>query len=286
MMNIYPVAAIIIIAIFSLCIGSMLNVVIYRLPLMMKTSWTQECRIFLNLDRENQPPKTPSFNLFFPASHCPSCQSKIPVWCNIPIISFLLLRGKSHCCHQKISWQYPVVELITLCLALLSVWVFGLNIQFVCSLLFIYLLVPIIFIDIEHQLIPDSLSLGLLWSGLLINTMMVFTTLPNAVISAACAYLSLWLVMQIYYLITGKIGMGHGDFKLFAAFGAWFGWTQLPLILLLSSITGSIIGIIYLKLSNASRNTPIPFGPFLCLGGIISLFWGTNILYWYVGMYQ
>tara|TARA_Y100000588_G_C14214884_1_gene908343 strand:+ start:1427 stop:2017 length:591 start_codon:yes stop_codon:yes gene_type:complete len=194
--------------------------------------------------------------------------------------------AKSHCCEKHISWQYPLVELLTLSLALIAIWIFGLNIKLLCALAFIFFIIPIFFIDLYHQLIPDGLSLSLLWLGLIINTASIFTSLPNAVLSAACAYISLWLIMQIYYMSTGKVGMGHGDFKLFAAFGAWFGWTVLPLILLVSSITGSIIGIIYLNRAKASRDTPIPFGPFLCLGGIISLYWGTQIIYWYVGMYQ
>jgi leader peptidase (prepilin peptidase)/N-methyltransferase len=162
---------------------------------------------------------------------------------------------------------------------------FGFNLTLIFVLIFIWLLICLCAIDFQHQLLPDSLTLSLLWVGLIANTQSLFTTLPNAVLSAAGAYAALWLFIKLFYLLTGKIGMGNGDFKLFAAFGAWLGWTQLPMILLISSISGSIIGMIYLKSTHQTKETPIPFGPFLCLAGLISLFFGKAIVKWYLGFY-
>jgi leader peptidase (prepilin peptidase) / N-methyltransferase len=282
MILLYPGTSLVFFALFSLAIGSLLNVIIYRLPLMIKASWTEECRSFLNLT----PEPYEQINLFFPRSFCPNCKSSIPFWHNIPILSYLILRGKSHCCHQHISLQYPLVEALTLGLSLAAWWFFGVSFTLFFSLIFIWALIVIAFIDLKHTIIPDSLSLGLMWVGLLANTSMLFTTLPTAVFSAVGGYLSLWLFMQLYYLVTGKIGMGNGDFKLFAAFGAWFGGVYLPFILVSSSLLGAVVGIIYLKTSGKHKDTPLPFGPFLCISGLITLFYGHDILYWYISLYQ
>ena len=269
------------VAIFSLIVGSLLNVVIYRLPLMMEATIKSECRALL--DRVEEPDST--VNLFFPRSFCPSCKSKLKAWHNIPVLSYLFLRGRCGNCQQSISLRYPMIELLTCLLSVFASWHFGFNGHLVFALLFIWLLIPMIFIDIDHQLLPDSLTLSLLWIGLIANTYNLFTPLSTAVLSAAGAYLSLWLFIELFYLVTGKIGMGNGDFKLFAAFGAWFGWTLLPMILLFSSIVGAVIGVIYLKLQQKSNDTPMPFGPYLCVAGLISLFYGQQIMGWYLGRF-
>ncbi|MGQ3887736.1 prepilin peptidase [Legionella sp. CNM-1927-20] len=272
----------ILVAFFSLIIGSLLNVIIYRLPLMLKQEQLADCAYLLNLPEV----KSKNINLFIPRSFCPNCHNTIKAIHNIPLISYLFLRGHCHFCHTSIPWCYPLIELSSMLLALYASWHFGFNLSLVFALFFIWINICLIFIDLDHQLLPDSLTLLLLWLGLIANTQNLFISLPNAVLSAAGAYLILWVLIKAYYLITGKIGMGHGDFKLFAAFGAWFGWTALPLILLFSSITGTIVGLIYLNLKRQSRNTPIPFGPFLCIAGLITLFWGQKILTWYLSYWH
>jgi leader peptidase (prepilin peptidase) / N-methyltransferase len=271
-------AIIILLALFSLAIGSLLNVIIYRLPLILRDNWIREYRKLASLpERFNT-----SINLFFPRSFCPSCKTTISAKHNIPILSYCLLRGRCNQCKLPISLRYPLVEILSCLLALFCARNVGLSLELLFILLFVWILITLFFIDLEQQLLPDSLTLGLLWLGLIANTQSLFTPLPDAILSAAAAYLALWFFIQFFYLLTGKVGMGNGDFKLFAAFGAWFGWTQLPLILLLASLTGAITGIIYLKVQNKTKDTPIPFGPFLCLAGLISLFWGRSIVDWYL----
>lgn len=277
----YPITVYVFLGLFCLSIGSLLNVVIYRLPLMLQTEWSSECRTLLHLSAE----PTETINLFYPRSFCPMCNTQIPFWHNIPILSYFLLRGRCGQCHQFIPIYYPLIEATCLILSLFAAWSFGFNLSLVFILLFIWLLICLCIIDVQHQLLPDSLTLSLLWLGLIANTQTLFTTLPNAVLSAAGAYVALWLFIKLYYLITGKIGMGNGDFKLFAAFGAWFGWTELPLILLLSSISGGMTGIIYLKTTKQASGTPIPYGPFLCIAALVSAFYGKTIIQWYLSFY-
>ncbi|STX29100.1 type 4 (IV) prepilin-like protein leader peptide processing enzyme PilD [Legionella beliardensis] len=270
------------IALFSLVIGSLLNVIIYRLPLMLMAEQLAECAYLLNLSTtENR-----KINLFLPRSFCPNCNNTVKAIDNIPVLSYIALRGRCRYCQVPISWRYPMIEVLSCLLGLYASWHFGFGIALIFSLIFIWITLCLVFIDLDHQLLPDSLTLLLLWLGLIANTQALFTALPNAVLSAAGAYFLLWLFIKIFYLITGKIGMGHGDFKLFAAFGAWFGWTVLPLILLLSSITGAIVGLIYLKLKKQSKDTPIPFGPFLCIAGLVTLFWGQKILTLYLSYWS
>lgn len=266
-------------SLISLAVGSLLNVVIYRLPIMLITEWKEQCNEFFSIPNKYT---DKSINLFLPRSFCPNCKSLVKAWHNIPLISYVMLKGHCGTCKAPISIRYPLIEILTLILSLLSFSHFGLTLQFVFVLVGIWLLIPLIFIDLEHQLLPDSLTLSFLWLGLIANTQNLFVNLPNAVLSCAGAYLGLWLFIKIFYLITGKIGMGHGDFKLFAAFGAWLGWMYLPLILLLSSFSGAFIGVIYLYLSNKPKDSSIPFGPFLCCSGIICLFWGQLIVQTYL----
>lgn len=271
-------AAYFLVALFSLAIGSLLNVIIYRLPLMLETEWQYHC-----LHQSDKPEKRPAFlNLFFPRSFCPSCKTTIPARFNLPLLGYLLLRGRCQFCKQPISLRYFVVELISCLLALFAAWHFAFSPTLLFALAYIWILICLFYIDLDHQLLPDSLSLSLLWLGLVANTQNLFTSLPDAVLSAAAAYLSLWAIIKLYYFFTGKIGMGNGDFKLFAAFGAWFGWQLLPFILLISSLAGTATGILYLRLKNKTKDTPIAFGPFLCLAGLISLFWGTKLMNWYL----
>lgn len=250
----------IILSLTALIIGSFLNVVIHRLPQMMAAESCEQ------------------FNLCLPRSHCPSCKQTIPFWHNIPLLSFIVLKGRCALCSARISHQYLVVELSTLLFSLFAASHFGFGVSLCFSLLFMWFIICLFVIDLKHQLLPDSLTLGLLWIGLMANTLTLFTPLTNAVIGAVVGYLSLWLVIKTYYFFTGKVGMGHGDFKLLAALGAWFGWQTLPLLLLIASVSGALIGSIYLKANKQSRHTPIPFGPFLCLSGFVFLFWGDAIV--------
>ncbi|CEK10667.1 prepilin peptidase [Legionella hackeliae] len=268
-------------ALFTLAIGSLLNVIIYRLPIMLRTEFEKECRAFLKLPEL----ATHTFNLFLPRSFCPQCKTTISAFNNIPIVSYCLQRGRCRQCGHAIPIRYPIVEGVTCLIALLSAWTFGFNLTLLFVLLFSWLLICLFFIDLEHQILPDSLTLSLLWLGLIANTRTLFASLTDAVLSSVIAYLSLWLLMKIFYWIRGKVGMGNGDFKLFAALAAWFGWTQLPLILFVASILGAITGLTYLKLTKQGKDTPIPFGPFLCISGFISLFWGKAILHGYIGLF-
>lgn len=269
----YPV-----ILIFSLCVGSLLNVIIFRLPKILEHLWNQQCCELLN----QPPPQKEAFNLFLPPSHCPHCKQTIKAWQNIPILSYLLLRGHCHYCKHPISLRYPLVEILTVALSGLVVWHFGIGLTTIAALLYTWCLQALLFIDLDTQLLPDSLTLGLLWLGLLVNTQSVFIPLENAVFSAAIAYLLLWSFMKIFYWVTGKVGMGHGDFKLFAALGAWLGWQQLPFILVISSLSGALIGGAFLIFTRQHKDTPIPFGPFLCIAGFIGLLWGEPLLNWYI----
>lgn len=265
----------ILLGISALLVGSFLNVVIYRLPRMLKAEWRSECETLLHIKPSQ---KAPIFNLCLPRSSCPHCKKTIPFWHNIPIVSFILLKGRCCFCQNAISWQYPLIESVCLALSLLAAVYFGFNPILIFALLFIWILICLTVIDIQHQLLPDGLTLGLLWLGLIANTATLFTPLTDAVFGAVSGYLVLWLVMQIFYICTKKIGMGHGDFKLLAAFGAWFGWALLPITLLIASIIGAIVGIVYLKTTQQSKETPISFGPFLCLAGLFALFFGKTIL--------
>jgi leader peptidase (prepilin peptidase) / N-methyltransferase len=271
------------IALFALCLGSLLNVIIYRVPLMLIEEWKTHCHQLMESDKT--PCSKRNLNLFVPRSFCPNCKKTIRMWQNIPILSYLLLGGKCFYCKTKISYRYPLIEFLTVILTVIVALKFGVSWPLLFALIFTFWLIALSFIDIDHQLLPDSLTLSLLWIGLLVNTWDTFTPLSNAVLSACGAYISLWLFIKLFYLVTGKIGMGHGDFKLFAAFGAWFGWQSLPFILITSSLLGAILGIIILKFTKQSNQTPIPFGPFLCLAGWFYLIMGNEIMQWYWGLY-
>ncbi len=267
---------------FSVCfvlglfVGSFLNVVVYRLPIMMEKTWRRECHEFLELDHDPQADAQP-FNLMVPRSACPSCGKLITAWQNIPVISWLLLRGKCGNCKNPISAQYPLVELLTAVLSLLVAWKFGASMQTCFALVFTWSLICLALIDLHTTLLPDSITLPLMWLGLLISLYPVFVNTHQALIGAAAGYLSLWLVFQTFKLITGKEGMGFGDFKLLAALGAWLGWVKLPIVILLSSLAGAVIGITMMVFFKHRRDKPIPFGPYLAIAGFIALIWGDTL---------
>ncbi|MEE9451260.1 MAG: A24 family peptidase [Gammaproteobacteria bacterium] len=277
-----PAALYILVGLLSLCIGSLLNVIIYRLPIMLQQQWQAECRDYLDLPEEADQKETTSFNLFFPRSHCPHCKKIVKAWHNIPILSYCLLRGRCAYCRQSISIRYPCIEFLTLLLSLFVVWMFGYSWQSVSALLFSWSLLCLVMIDIDHKILPDVITLPLLWLGLLISINHVFVSSSMAIIGAIAAYAFLWLFIKLFKLLTGKEGMGHGDFKLFAVFGAWLGWQMLPLIIVFASITGAIFGAIILLCTRQHKSTPIPFGPYLAMSAWVMMFWGQDLMRFYL----
>jgi leader peptidase (prepilin peptidase)/N-methyltransferase len=275
-----PHAFFLFVGLLSLCVGSFLNVVIYRLPIMMNHAWRKDCLEFLKISDTEK--NTSVFNLAIPRSSCPHCKNTIHAWQNIPLISYALLKGRCASCKTPISLRYPLIEFMTLLLSLTVAWSFGASQQTFFALLLTWGLMAMVWIDIDHQLLPDTINLALLWLGLLANLMGLFCQLPDAIIGAMAGYLSLWTCAKLFKWITGKDGMGHGDFKLLATLGAWVGWQLLPFIILSSTLFGSIIGLTLIAIRKSKRNTPIPFGPFLALAGWIALLWGNAITHAYL----
>lgn len=269
----------VVIAAYGLLIGSFLNVVIYRLPIILDRLWQQRAQLTLEMELDDT---NEAFSLSTPRSHCPSCNYKIKVWENIPVLSYLLLGGKCSSCQATISVRYPIVELLTAGLSISVAWSFGVTAATLTGLIFIWALIPLALIDYDHQILPDAITLPFLWLGLLVNSYGVFTDLHSAVIGAIAGYGSLWLVYQAFKLLTKKEGMGFGDFKLFAMLGAWLGWQLLPLTILLAAFSGAVIGGIYLSLSKHGRDHPIPFGPFLCVAAWVALIWGHDLVQAYL----
>ncbi len=291
-------------AVLGLMVGSFLNVVIYRLPIMLERNWQQQCAELAlqqampavhsggqpsgpdtQLDRpaplfddpHDEGKTTPTYNLVIPRSACPHCGHVIRAWENIPVVSYLMLRGKCSACGAAISLRYPAIETIS---GLLSAYValhFGFGWMTGGALLLCWALLALTMIDLDTQLLPDDITLPLLWTGLLFNLFGVFTSLPSAVVGAIFGYLALWSVYWLFKLVTGKEGMGYGDFKLLAALGAWLGWQMLPLIILLSAVVGALVGITLMIATRHGRDVPIPFGPYLAGGGLIALFWGQTL---------
>lgn len=258
----------------GLCVGSFLNVVAHRLPRMLEREWRSECRTLLELPAE---PEAEPLSLIRPASRCPSCGTAIKPWHNIPVLGWLSLRGRCAACSAKISVQYPLVELATGVLSAACAWRFGWTPALPAALALTWALVALTVIDLRTQLLPDTITLPLVWLGLLLSLGGVFTTPTASIVGAAAGYLSLWSVYHLFRLLTGKEGMGYGDFKLLSALGAWFGWQVLPLVILLSSIVGACIGIGMIVLRGHDRNVPIPFGPFLAIAGWIMLIGGASL---------
>jgi leader peptidase (prepilin peptidase)/N-methyltransferase len=276
------------VAILGLIMGSFLNVLIYRLPKMLERDWTKQCVSFLvehNQLAENafspQSDVQP-FNLMTPRSRCPYCQHQISALENIPVFSFLVLRGKCRACHHAISWRYPIIEILTAIFSVLTAMHFGFSWQALFALILTWMLIAISVIDLDHQIIPDDIALPLLWLGLAVNIQHTFTDLTSATIGAMAGYLSLWCVYWLFKLITHKEGMGYGDFKLLAMLGAWLGWQVLPIIVLLSSFVGAVVGLSLILFRRLQRTQPIPFGPFLAIAGWLSLIFGDKIVQYYL----
>jgi leader peptidase (prepilin peptidase) / N-methyltransferase len=263
---------------FGLLAGSFLNVVIHRLPKMMEAEWA---RHHAGPGAEETGPAA-TYNLLAPRSACPHCGHRITALENIPVVSYLALGGRCAGCKQPVSIRYPLVEVLTGALSGLIAWHFGFGAMALASLLFACALIALTFIDFDTFLLPDDITLPLLWAGLLFNLGGGFTDLQSAVIGAAAGYLSLWSIYWMFKLTTGKEGMGYGDFKLLGAIGAWFGWQLLPAIILLSSLVGAVIGIALILLARHGRNMPIPFGPYLAIAGIAALFWGPQLAHFYL----
>ncbi|MFA0812073.1 prepilin peptidase [Microbulbifer epialgicus] len=283
-LSLYPALLISSAFILGLLIGSFLNVVILRLPVMMEREYKRDFYSYFGTkpgSAERVELDKP-FNLVLPHSHCPECQTEIKPWQNIPVISYLLLRGKCGTCGTAISKRYPLVELVTGILTAVVVWQLGLSWQALAGCVFTWVLIALTGIDFDKQLLPDNLTLPLLWAGLFINLWGIFAPLQDAVIGAIGGYLSLWLVFHIFKLVTGKDGMGAGDFKILAAIGAWFGWQMLPLVILLSAAVGAIAGISWSLLAGRDRRLPIAFGPYLAGAGWIAMLWGEKIVHWYL----
>lgn len=281
-----PVVLAVAVGLFGLIIGSFLNVVAYRLPLMMERAWRAQCA---ELTDGGDVGAEPAANLLWPPSSCPQCGQRIRPWHNVPVLSYLWLRGRCASCGERISPRYPIVEAFAALLGVVVALVLGPTWQTVAALAFTWALLALTLIDIDHQLLPDSITLPLLWAGLLLGVAPfggepLFADLRSSVIGAAAGYLSLWSVYHLFKLVTGKEGMGYGDFKLLAAIGAWLGWQMLPLVILLSAAVGAVVGSLMLLAAGKSRQTPIPFGPYLAAAGWIALLWGEQIVDAYLGL--
>ncbi len=258
----------------GLCVGSFLNVVIYRLPLMMKREWLAQCAEL----RGESLPEAPTLNLVYPPSRCPACERPIRPWENIPVLSYLFLRGRCSCREKPISMEYPLVELATGILSAIVAWHFGVDYPVIAALFLTWALIALSIIDLHHFLLPDDITQPFLWLGILLGFFNIFVDLPTAVAGAMAGYLSLWSVYWAFKLVTGKEGMGYGDFKLLALLGAWLGWQALPTIIILSSAVGAVVGIVLVVIKGQDRNQPLPFGPFLAAAGWLALLGGGDWL--------
>lgn len=276
-----PVFFILLCSIAGLMVGSFLNVVIYRLPKMMEREWRRQCA-----ELRGEPVEVASpFNIVIPRSACPHCGHKITALENIPVVSYVFLRGRCSQCRTSISTRYPVVELLTGFISGFIAWHFGYGFAVFAALVFVWAMMALAFIDMDTQLLPNDITLPLLWGGLLANLGDGFTDIRSAVIGTVAGYLVLWSVYWCFKLITGREGMGYGDFKLLAVIGAWLGWQMLPLVILFSSLVGAIVGIGLIVIAKRGRHVPIPFGPYLVGGGFVALFWGNQINSAYLGLF-
>ena len=265
----------------GLLAGSFLNVVIYRLPIMMQRNWRKECTEYLQIDSAETEPQE-SFNLVLPLSRCPNCNTPIKPYQNIPVISYFFLKGQCATCNKPISSRYPIIETFTAITSAIVAWHFGYTPQTVFALMLTWSLIALSFIDIDHQLLPDTITLPVLWLGLFLSLFGLYTDTNASIIGAIAGYIILWSVYHLFKLATGKEGMGYGDFKLLALFGAWLGWQYLPVIILLSSLVGAIIGLSMIIIVKRDHNIPIPFGPYLAAAGWIALLWGNDLNQFYL----
>lgn len=289
LMQSHPTLFIGVAIVIALLVGSFLNVVIYRLPIMMQREWRSQCEELMAEPAETLPEGR--FDLTVPRSRCPSCGTQITALQNVPVLSFLLLRGKCGHCKAPISARYPLIEVLTAVLTALVAWRFGFGWEAIAAIGLTWTLIAITFIDFDHQLIPDSLSLPLLWAGLVLclfhplpGAEVLFIAPKTAIIGALAGYLSLWSVYQLFRLLTGKEGMGYGDFKLLGALGAWLGWQELPTIIILSALVGAVLGIGLMVARGRDRNVPMPFGPFLAAAGWLVMMYGAEIRHWWFGI--
>ena len=266
------------VGIISLLMGSFLNVVIYRLPVMMEREWKQECVEFLGAEHSLAKTDTSPFNLVVPRSQCPSCGHKIASWENVPVISYLFLGGKCAGCRTPISLQYPLIELVTALLSMLVAYQYGFSWQTLGLLFFTWTLVALFMIDAQTMLLPDDLTYPLLWAGILLNMNGWFVPLSDSVLGAVFGYLSLWSIYHLFKLLTGKEGMGYGDFKLLAALGAWGGWQILPFVIFASSAFGALFGIAWMILKRNGQSLPMPFGPWLAMAGFVAMVWHDEVV--------
>jgi leader peptidase (prepilin peptidase)/N-methyltransferase len=285
-----PVFLVTMTTLLGLLVGSFLNVVIHRLPIIMQREWHSQCRELLDIDSAEDG-QTEEYNLVRPRSACPSCKAPIKSWQNIPVISYVMLKGKCAACGASISARYPIIEAFTGLISALVAWHFGFGWEMLLGLIFSWTLIALSVIDIDHQLLPDSMTQPLLWLGLAlslwhtdIDGMSLVQSPAAAIIGALAGYLSLWSVYQLFKLLTGKEGMGYGDFKLLAALGAWLGWKTLPLIVILSALVGAVVGITLIAMTGRGRHKPIPFGPFLAAAGWIAMMWGDILINRYLAI--
>lgn len=276
-----PLALYVVTCLFGLVVGSFLNVVVARLPKMMERQWRQECRALLELQSANV--GNGEFSLIRPRSRCPECGHAIPAWENIPVLSFLILRGRCSACRTPISLRYPLIETLSGMLSVVVAWRFGFSAQVLPALFLTWTLIALSAIDLDTQLLFDNITLPLLWAGLICNMFGIYTNVYASLIGAVAGYLILWCVYWLFRILTGKEGMGYGDFKLLAALGAWTGYQMLPLIIIVASLIGAMVGIGLILLKGHERNRPIPFGPYLAGAGWVALLWGPQLTGLYIG---
>lgn len=262
----------------GLCAGSFLNVAIHRIPIMLDRAFKAEIAEASGQQLDH----TQTYNLIFPGSHCPHCGTSIPYWANIPVISYFLLLGKSACCQKKISIRYPITEILCTLLTIYTAYQFGFALKTLMAMVLVWSLITLTFIDIEHMILPDNITVPIIWLGLLVNTQNMFTSPNSAIIGAVAGYSAFWIIGSLFKRLRGLDGLGGGDNKLLALLGAWLGWELLPFILLFSSCCGAAFGVAYNFLLRREHTAPIPFGPFLAMGGLITLFWGYKLVQIYM----
>lgn len=277
--TLHPQSFLLTTAIISLFIGSFLNVIIYRLPLMIEYNWREECRHYLGLNPDTENEK---LNLTLPFSHCPQCKTFIKPWHNIPILSYLWLRGKCAYCQAPISLRYPLVEALTMVVSVVVAFKFGVTLETLAALLFVWIAICLTVIDIDYQILPDQLTLLLLWLGLLFSLFNLFCIPQDAILGAISGYLIFAIVQLVFNLITHKTGMGQGDYKYLAALGAALGWKMLPLIILFASVSGVIITLLTMIVKRQMKSVPLPFGPYLSAAGLVALLWGEDLMHYYL----
>jgi leader peptidase (prepilin peptidase)/N-methyltransferase len=277
-----PTAFILAMGLMGLIVGSFLNVIIHRLPKIMEADWRSQCAELMGTE-DPSPPSSGTYSLAYPASHCPHCQHPIRAYDNIPLLGYLWLKGKCRNCRHPIPVRYPLVEFLTAAFTMMVVWRFGFGAEALFGSILTWALIALSFIDLDTQYLPDAITLPFLWLGLGCNLFGLFAPLESSVIGAMAGYLCLWVVYQGFKLTTGKEGMGYGDFKLAALFGAWLGWEMLPAVIILASLTGSILGLSLMLYHRRDKNIPIPFGPYLSIAGWGTLLWGHEITALYTG---